>query len=234
MYSNIPGIHSQIQQKFHRQGISIGQSHQQNEGPTREGLYQATAPSGSSYTINNSVHPDQHQVLRHHTFEHQPVYYDAQRRNNNISGLPRNIAATTNTQQPIYVNPTPYGTYTTVQYHQGPPPTYQPNPVVIHPHDPSMSSRFISMPVQGPMPTQVSTNGAYIYFHQPTDTAALNILQPNNRRNQFKAPIKQTNDRARKSGRMKKSDSQDNGASVILEEFRTEKNRSWTAIDVRG
>lgn len=212
----------------------------QQSSPPRQGLYQTTVSNGGpTYPNNNNLHhhQQQQQVLRQHaSFEQQPVYYDAQRRNNTMSGPPRIIPSGSNTQQPIYVNPPAYGTYATVQYHQGHPPTYQPNPVVIHPHDPSISSRFISMPVQGSMPAQVSTNGAYIYFHQPADGGAINILQPNNnRRNQYKAATKVVNDRTRKN-RMKKSgvSDQENGSSALLEEFRVEKNRSWTALDVKG
>ncbi len=176
-------------------------------------------------------------MRQHATFEQQPVYYDAQRRSNAVSGPPRIIPAASNSQQPIFVNPNPYGTYATVQYHQGHPQSYQPNPVVIHPHDPSLASRLISMPVQGQIPAQVSTNGAYIYFHQPSDATAINILQTNsNRRHQFKAPPKVTNERSRKHNRVKRSgsDSQDNGVNEMLEQFRAEKNRSWTAMDVKG
>ena len=245
MYSNTSNFYLQVQEDFHLHGINRQSTNQQNGSPTRQGIYQTAVKSGPAFLGNDGVNSHTQQVLRQQaTLEQVPVSFEGQQRNNNVLGGPnlsgpsRMIPSGSNTQQPIYVNPNPYGTYTTVQYHQGTPSNYQPNPIVLHPNDHSLTSRLISMPVQGPIPAQVSNKGAYIYFHPPSDASAINIIQTNNnRRNQFKATPKVANERSRKNSRAKKNtglDNQENSVSAILEEFRSEKNRLWTAVDIKG
>lgn len=223
---------------------------QAHDNYRREGMYPSVVPSNLQ---NNSVHPHHHLIhQRPSTYEHQhqhhPMYYNTQRRNDIVSGTHRIIQTQQNAQHSIYVSPAPYAGYTTVQYHhQAPPPPthfHHPSPVVIHSHDPSMTSRYISaIPVQGPIPAQVQTNGAYIYFQQPSNAPTINVIPTTaNHNSKTRTPHKVSarnngNDRSRKNNRTKNNGSSDpntGNASAVLEEFRAEKNRSWTAFDAKG
>lgn len=246
VYSNHTEVSSHTASNGYLQG-DVRTTHTHNNY-RREGIYPSVVPPNLQ---NNSVHPHHHLIhQRPSTYEHQhhPMYYNTQRRNDIDSGTHRIMQTQQNAQHSIYVNPAPYTGYTTVQYHhQAPPPPthfHHPSPVVIHSHDPAMASRYISaIPVQGPIPAQVPTNGAYIYFQQPSNAPAINVIPAtSNHNSKTRSPYKGStrnsgNDRSRKNNRTKSNglnDPNTSNASSVLEEFRAEKNRSWTAFDAKG
>eukprot|EP00551_Chaetoceros_affinis_P008322 CAMPEP_0203669102 /NCGR_PEP_ID=MMETSP0090-20130426/5559_1 /ASSEMBLY_ACC=CAM_ASM_001088 /TAXON_ID=426623 /ORGANISM="Chaetoceros affinis, Strain CCMP159" /LENGTH=969 /DNA_ID=CAMNT_0050533703 /DNA_START=610 /DNA_END=3522 /DNA_ORIENTATION=+ len=268
IYPNHADLQTRVPHGFHQQDINSIHSSHHHDTSRLQGTYQAAPiPAVHQHQHHHVMH--QHQSTYDH--QHQPVYYNTQRRNEVVTGHPppHRVLQPGHSQAPhsIYINspPPPYGGYATVQYHQGPPPQNFPHhgPVVIHSHDPSMTPRYISaLPVQGhTIPAQVQPNGAYIYFHQPTNGPTINIVPTSHDRvttsrgGQYNNKTSSKNggggsngssaaDRtSRKGHRMKNSksassvvssDSHVNSASSVLEEFRADKNRSWTAFDVKG
>ena len=195
----------------------------------------------SSHHMVHSQHQQQSQQQQ--PYQQQQMYYSSQRSNDIVGGSHR-IIQTGQNGEPVYVNSTPYTGYTAVQYHQQPPSSHYHAPqLVIHSHETPMNARFVStIPVQGSIPTQVPTNGAFIYFQPSMNDSSLNLMQtPNGSANANKArhKVQQRNglDRSRKNYRGKNNgttDSLSSAASAILEEFRNDSSRAWSAFDAKG
>ena len=134
--------------------------------------------------LSHTQHP--HLVHPQASYEAQTIYYSTQQRGG-VTSVPNQIPAQVIQTGPggaphaIYVNPSPYGGYATVQYHHGtPPPHPHGNPGgIVHTHDPNIATgahhpqEFIpAVPLQPGAHAQlagVASNGAYIYWQHPTN-----------------------------------------------------------------
>ena len=245
------------------------------------------------YQQHPHISPIQHQQAQQNVFEQvqSAQYYNTMQRDNipvhtqnpSMHPHPQVVQSNANINPSVqYVNPS-FGGYTTVQYHQAPPAQHYGhtmNSVPIHSHDPNMNSRLqpqqyiTAVPIQGGMQT---SNGTFIYFHQPGDmqrqahpqpitildqngrpaTIAVspNTLQnipssPQNtgRTHNIKSPAGNRNgDKVNRKSRGSHGKKGSSGSSLdasrhslssgtvsLLDEYRSSKDRSWTANDVKG
>ncbi len=216
-------------------------SAQHHDNSRFEGSYRTSATSTAH---SNSVHPhQQHVIHQQHSLDpmQMPMYYNLQRQEMVSNAHQINSTAQTSAPHSVYANTAPYGSYTAIQYHhQSSPPHYHhhPNQLIIQAHD---LSRYVStIPVQGPIPAQVPANGAFIYFQQPTNAPTINVMNSIDNNKSLRSPTKgagKSSNNGKKNGRGKINGSSDPNGKVIsdmLEEFRSEKNQSKNAFDVKG
>lgn len=195
-------------------------------------MHQSTIPTA----LHNSAAHQQNHVINQNV-----MYYNSTLRRNEVVPGPHRVNQNGTNQQSMYVNHASFGSYAAVQYQpQGHSQQYHPNPVIIHAHDVlPMASRYVSIPVQGSLNGQVPTNGTVIYFQQPTNLPNMNGMPSSNQaHNQVRSPPKGVS----KISNMKKNRVKSNGSgdpniksvNALLEDFRADKSRLWTAFDAKG